>query len=115
MYTWLQHTHAAVPHYGTSEFTFLRGALATIDRPYPFIIDHLHHHIGTTHVAHHINYSVPHYKAKLFTNELKLILGKYYNFDSTGIYQSLVKTARKCHYVNDVTAIQLYKQHSNSK
>jgi len=34
IYTWLHHTDASVPHYGTDDWTWLKGALATIDRPY---------------------------------------------------------------------------------
>ena len=62
-YTWLQHTHPAVPHFGDASFTWLRGALSTVDRPYPWIYDALHHHIGTTHVLHHLNFKIPHYHA----------------------------------------------------
>ncbi|KAF5941330.1 hypothetical protein HYC85_022497 [Camellia sinensis] len=32
--TWLQHTHPALPHYDSSEWDWLRGALATCDRDY---------------------------------------------------------------------------------
>ena len=53
-YTWLQHTHPEVPHFGDDSFTWLRGALSTVDRPYPWLYDELHHHIGTTHVLHHL-------------------------------------------------------------
>ena len=39
----------------------MRGALLTIDRPYGPIFDHLHHKIGSTHVAHHVDSMIPHY------------------------------------------------------
>jgi omega-6 fatty acid desaturase (delta-12 desaturase) len=61
--TWLQHTEPSVPHYGDDEWTWLKGAVLTIDRNYPWIIDHLHHRIGTTHVLHHIFPEIPHYHA----------------------------------------------------
>merc|ERR1711924_47819 len=34
LYTWLQHTSPEVPHFGDDEWTWVRGALCTIDRPY---------------------------------------------------------------------------------
>merc|ERR1711869_34203 len=34
LYTWLQHTSPEVPHFGDDEWTWGRGALCTIDRPY---------------------------------------------------------------------------------
>tara|TARA_B110000008_G_scaffold129541_1_gene131868 strand:+ start:291 stop:1379 length:1089 start_codon:yes stop_codon:yes gene_type:complete len=110
IYTWLHHTHPNIPHYGTDSFTFLKGALSTVDRPYPKIIDELHHHIGSTHVMHHLNYSIPHYRGEKCTEELRDVLGKYYNYDSTPIVKALFETARKCHYIHDITGIQTYKQ-----
>jgi fatty acid desaturase len=53
MYTFLHHTHKNVPHYDAGEWSYIRGALATVDRDYG-IADHLHHRIGSTHVLHHL-------------------------------------------------------------
>lgn len=100
LYTYLQHTHPNVPHYGSNSFSFLKGALSTIDRPYPYIIDELHHHIGTTHVLHHINYSIPHYRAQEYTKEIKKVLGCYYLYDPTPICEALFNTTKECVYVN---------------
>ncbi len=110
VYTWLHHTHPNIPHYGKDSFTFLKGALSTVDRPYPRIIDEWHHHIGSTHVMHHLNYSIPHYRGKKCTEELRGVLGKYYNYDSTPILKALFETAQKCHYVDDVAGVQTYKR-----
>ena len=109
LYTWLHHTHPDIPHYGSDAFTFLRGALSTIDRPYPALIDHLHHHIGSTHVAHHIKYFIPHYRAKALTKELKIVLGNYYNYDPRPIITALVHTSKTCHYVDGLKGVQKYK------
>ena len=108
-YTILQHTDKKIPHYGSDTFTWLRGALSTIDRKYPYIIDEMHHHIGSTHILHHLSYSIPHYYAKQATNELKLVLGDKYNYDSTPFYIALYKTMNVCNYVEEVTGIQYYK------
>ncbi len=107
--TWLQHTHPNIPHYGADEFTFLKGALSTVDRPYPWLIDHLHHHIGTTHALHHINYSIPHYRAQEYTREIKKVLGAEYNFDNTPIWKAALIASKKCVYVEGLNGVQYYK------
>ena len=62
MITYLQHTDPNIPHYSAAEWTFARGALATIDRnmlgpvgPY------LMHGITETHVCHHLVSCVSHF------------------------------------------------------
>ena len=71
--TRLQHTDVDVPHYSQDNHNFVKGALHTIDRPYDKLdpwgfIDFLHHKIGTTHVAHHFDSTIPHYKASGLTS-----------------------------------------------
>ena len=61
--TWLQHTDTDVPHLAASEWSYIKGAFLTIDRPYGAVFDFLHHRIGSTHVAHHVECAIPHYKA----------------------------------------------------
>ena len=68
IYTWLQHTDVDVPHLSADAHTYMRGAFLSIDRPYPPLIDWLHHRIGTTHVAHHIDCTIPHYHAREATD-----------------------------------------------
>jgi len=58
LYTWLQHTDPSLPHYGESDWTWVKGALSTIDRPYT-LFDWFHHHIGSTHVCHHVFSTLP--------------------------------------------------------
>jgi len=95
-YTWLQHTDVDVPHYDTQNWNWAKGALLTIDRPYPFIIDWLHHHIGTTHVAHHVCSSIPHYNAGEATKALKEAFPEHYLYDPTPIHEALWRIACKC-------------------
>ena len=64
VYTWLQHTDVDVPHLADREFSYMRGAFLTVDRPYGRVFDWLHHKIGSTHVAHHIDCTIPHYHAQ---------------------------------------------------
>lgn len=109
LYTWLQHTHEAVPHYGEDEWTWLKGALSTIDRPYPWIIDECHHHIGTTHVLHHMFHTIPHYNAQEATKALREFLGEHYRYDPTPILPAMWKTAKECHYVEGLEGVQYFQ------
>jgi len=106
LYTWLQHTDPEVPHYGEDEWSWLKGAVSTIDRPYPWIVDELHHHIGTTHVCHHVFHELPHYNAVEATAALKKTLGSHYKYDPTPITRALWKTAATCHYVEGLEGVQ---------
>jgi omega-6 fatty acid desaturase (delta-12 desaturase) len=109
LYTWLQHTSKDIPHYGDKEWTWLKGALCTVDRPYPWIIDELHHHLGSTHVCHHLFHEIPHYHAVEATKALKAALGTQYRYDKTPIARATWNTARECHYVDGVEGVQYYK------
>lgn len=107
--TWLHHSDAQIPHYGPDSFTWSRGALSTVDRAYPWLIDQLHHHVGTTHVLHHIHAKIPHYRAKKGTEIVKRIFGEYYRKDDTPFFKALVRSFRQCRYVEGVEGIQFYK------
>jgi omega-6 fatty acid desaturase (delta-12 desaturase) len=110
LYTWMQHTDLTVPHYGDSEWTWLRGALCTIDRPYG-IFDFFHHKIGSTHVCHHVFSKVPAYNAKKATKHLKEFLEPrgLYRYDPTWWPIAAWRVATTCHYVEGVEGIQYYK------
>ncbi|CAG7890455.1 unnamed protein product [Brassica rapa] len=71
--TYLQHTHPSLPHYDSSEWDWLRGALATVDRDYG-ILNKVFHNITDTHVAHHLFSTMPHYNAMEATKAIKPIL-----------------------------------------
>jgi len=109
LYTYLHHTHEGVPHFGDESFNFLRGALCTIDRPYPGIINHVHLHIGSTHVLHHLNSRIPHYHAEAATEILKDRLGPLYRYDDRGIVSALWGTFKTCHYVEGVAGLQFFR------
>jgi len=108
LYTWLQHADPSVPHYGAEEWTWVKGALCTIDRPYG-IFDFFHHKIGSTHVAHHLFHEMPFYKADLATAAIKEFLGPLYNYDPTAFYIAMWRIAQTCHFVDDTKGIQYYK------
>jgi len=110
LYTWLQHTAPDLPHFGEDEWTWERGALCTIDRPYgPF--DWMHHHIGSTHVAHHLFFNMPCYHAVEATAALKAFLEPkgLYHYDPTPFPLAAWRIGHQCHYVEAVEGVQLYK------
>jgi len=101
LYTWLQHTDTDVPHFTQEDHNFVKGALHTIDRPYdkldPFgAIDFLHHKIGSTHVAHHYDSSIPHYKAQAATDAIKENFSELYLYDPTPIPEALWRVCKGC-------------------
>ena len=96
VYTWLHHTDTDVPHLGASEFSYMRGAFLSIDRPYGKVLDFLHHSIGSTHAIHHIEHTIPHYHARLATRILKNKFPKVYLYNPTPIYKSLWHIATNC-------------------
>ena len=96
LYTWLQHTDTDVPHLDAQEWSYIKGAFLTIDRPYGAVFDFLHHRIGSTHVAHHVECSIPHYKAMKATEALKKKYPNFYLFDPTPIWSALLRVATKC-------------------
>ena len=96
VYTWLQHTDVDVPHLPADEFTYMRGAFLTIDRPYPPLIDWLHHRIGTTHVAHHIDCTIPHYHAQEATEAIATAFPDAYLYEPTPVHKALWRVARHC-------------------
>jgi len=110
LYTWLQHSDPSVPQYGATEWTWVKGTLSTIDRPYG-IFDFFHHKIGSTHVAHHLFHEMPFYKADEATAAVKAFLEPMglYNYDPTPWYKALWRIAKKCHYVESSDGIQYYK------
>jgi fatty acid desaturase len=100
-YTWLQHTDVDVPHFSSDDHSFVKGALHSIDRPYNKMdpwgaIDFLHHKIGTTHVAHHFDSTIPHYKADVATDAIKESFPEHYLYDPTPIPEALWRVAKGC-------------------
>jgi len=106
--TYLQHTHINVPHYRGDDWTFIRGALATIDRDYG-ILNHVFHHITDSHVCHHLFSTMPHYNAIEATEHLKKVLGSYYLEDKTPVLQALWESWTSCHFVEDDGGVVYYK------
>lgn len=54
MITYLHHTSPDLPKYTPQAWTYLRGALATVDRDPGWLLRHAFHHIVDLHVIHHL-------------------------------------------------------------
>lgn len=52
--TYLHHTHPQVPKYQPEAWTFMKGALATVDREFGWVGKHMLHNIIEYHVIHHL-------------------------------------------------------------
>lgn len=98
-YTWLQHTDRTIPHFSGSEWDWAKGALQTVDRPYGPILNLLHHGIGSTHVAHHLNPRIPHYNAWKATAIIRQQFPDHVQYDSTPIHQAMWRIALDCSFV----------------
>jgi len=109
-YTWLQHTDPSVPQYGADEWTWVKGGLATIDRPYG-IFDFFHHKIGSTHVAHHLFHEIPFYNADEATASIKKFLEPQglYNYNPAPWWKEMWRIASTCHYVDSLDGIQYFR------
>jgi acyl-lipid omega-3 desaturase len=108
--TFLHHTEPGLPWYRGEEWTFLKGAISSIDRDYGFI-NHIHHDIGT-HVAHHIFLNMPHYNLLKATEAIKPIMGEYFHKSEEPVWKSLWRSAINCHYVPD-TGSKVYYTSNN--
>lgn len=100
LYTWLQHTDVDIPHFDDEDWTWVKGAFMTVDRPYGKVLDFLHHHIGSTHVAHHMDARIPHYNAVKATRALQENFPELYRSDPTPIPKVLWRVATRCHVVS---------------
>jgi len=96
VYTWLHHTDSDVPHLSNTEFSFMRGAFLSIDRPYGRVLNFLHHNIGSSHVVHHVCPTIPHYHAKKATVLIKTAFKKAYLFNPDPIHKALWNIACNC-------------------
>jgi omega-6 fatty acid desaturase (delta-12 desaturase) len=110
-YTWLHHTSADTPHYDDADWTYVRGAFCSIDRPYGRVLDLVHHHIGSTHVAHHLFARIPHYHAVEATEAIKAAYPELYRYDPTPIPRALWQVSKECVAVTETPDGWRYTAH----
>lgn len=99
--TFLQHTDLSLPHYDEGEWTWLRGALCTVDRTMGRFLDWKLHFIHSTHVCHHIFSRLPFYRAEEATKALIPVLGKFYNKDDSSFALTLYRNFRDCNFIEN--------------
>ncbi|GET92084.1 fatty acid desaturase, putative [Leishmania tarentolae] len=98
--TYLQHTDIRLPHYSHEHWTFVRGAVAAVDRDYGFLLNHWLHHINDSHVVHHLFSQMPFYNAiKVTRHHIKAILGDNYVEDRRPLVEALCTSWKECAYV----------------
>ncbi|PWA84501.1 Delta(9) fatty acid conjugase-like enzyme [Artemisia annua] len=68
--TFLQHNHPSIPHYDSTEWTWMRGALSAIDRDIGLMLVKSQ---TDYHVVHHLFPAIPRYHAREATEALKPI------------------------------------------
>jgi omega-6 fatty acid desaturase (delta-12 desaturase) len=105
MITDLQHTDPRLPHYRASAYSWIKGAVCTMDRDYG-VMNVMHHHIADTHVCHHLFSHMPHYHAEEASAAIKPLLGDFYLVDTCspgllGIAETLWITATQCRFVEN--------------
>lgn len=108
--TFLHHTEPELPWYRGEDWTFLKGAISSIDRDYG-LVNHIHHDIGT-HVAHHIFLNIPHYNLLKATEAIKPVMGEYFHKSDEPIWKSLWRSSVSCHFVPDAGG-QVYYTSNN--
>ncbi|KAF8653567.1 hypothetical protein AX16_003877 [Volvariella volvacea WC 439] len=110
MLTYLHHTDPSIAHYRKAEWSFIRGAVSTVDRPLlgwagRFFL----HNVSHDHVSHHLFSSIPFYNQPQVTEIIKKILKEDYNYDSTNSFRALYRTFTQCCFIEDEGDIVFYK------
>jgi omega-6 fatty acid desaturase (delta-12 desaturase) len=120
--TFLQHTDPLIPHYRAPEFTFPRGALATLDRNLlgdcgkimGWIGAHATNGISETHVLHHVSSKIPHYNAWEASDALRKRLRQagIVLQGGPGGWSEVYRVFRACRFVEDEGNVIFYKNAS---
>ncbi|KAK1751276.1 fatty acid desaturase-domain-containing protein [Echria macrotheca] len=103
--TYLHHNHPDVHHFDADNWTFVKGALATVDRDFGFVGRHLFHGIIDTHVVHHLFPRIPFYYAEEATEAIKPVVGDLYHRESRSFIGQLWETFTTCKYVEEDPAM----------
>ncbi|KAL1748785.1 fatty acid desaturase-domain-containing protein [Schizophyllum fasciatum] len=110
MFTYLHHSDPTIPHYRKEEWSFLRGAAATVDRPLLGWMGRFFlHNISHDHVAHHFFIQAPFYNGPEITKAVKSVLKDDYNYDSTPSFYALYRSFTQCQFVENEGGIVFYK------
>ncbi|KAF7308817.1 Delta-12 fatty acid desaturase [Mycena kentingensis (nom. inval.)] len=110
MLTYLHHVDPTIPYFRKAQWSFLRGAVSTVDRPFlgwagRFFL----HNVSHDHISHHLFSSIPFYNQPLVTQHIKEVLKENYNYDSTNSFRALYRTFTQCCFIEDDGDIVFYK------
>ncbi|KZT10498.1 uncharacterized protein LAESUDRAFT_427677 [Laetiporus sulphureus 93-53] len=110
MLTYLHHSDPTIPHYRKQEWSWVRGAAATVDRPLlgwagRFFL----HNVSHDHVAHHFFSYAPFYNQPEITKCVRKVLREHYNYDSTNTFYALFRSFTECVFIEDEGTIVFYK------
>ncbi|KAF8321137.1 hypothetical protein DL93DRAFT_2163444 [Clavulina sp. PMI_390] len=109
MLTYLHHTDPTMPHFRKDTWTFVRGAITTIDRPLLGWIGRFFlHNVSHDHVAHHLISSIPHWNGQEATAALRKVLGDDYNYDSSNTFRALYRSFSECLFIEDTGDVVFY-------
>ncbi|TBU48918.1 fatty acid desaturase-domain-containing protein [Dichomitus squalens] len=110
MVTFLHHSDPTIPHFRKEEWSFLRGAASTVDRPtLGWIGRFFFHNVAHDHVAHHFFSHIPFYHQPAVTDAIKAVLRENYNYDSTNTFYALYRSFTECVFIEDEGSIVFYK------
>lgn len=110
--TFLQHTDIRVPRYDSNQWTFARGAGATIDRDFGFVGEFFFHDLIETHVIHHYCGRIPFYQARMATEAIKPVLGVHYLRSDENMFLMLWKAIRWCEFVEGDDGVMMFRNHN---
>ncbi|CAK5266776.1 unnamed protein product [Mycena citricolor] len=105
MITYLHHTDPILPHYRSGNWTFARGAAATIDRDFlGWQGRFFFHDVAHFHVIHHFFPTIPWYNAEEATCYLRQAIGPHYHRSSSSVFKALWISYQFCQFVEDTGA-----------
>lgn len=109
--TYLQHSDIRLPHYSPDEWTFVRGALATMDRSFGPALGWWLHHINDSHVVHHLFSQMPFYNAIEVTRKhCREILGDMYQITDRSMFGAVWESWKECRYVVPKEGIMVFRK-----
>lgn len=112
---YLHHTDLALPHYDDVAWTYVRGAVATMDRDLGFIDHHIFHSITSTHVLHHHFSAILFYHTDEATATIIPVMGPYHRPISGGMLgfmASLWHSARWCQWADLCGGVEGVRKHA---
>lgn len=111
--TYLHHTDPRLPWYRGGAWTFVRGALSTVDRRYG-VLERLHHDAGC-HVVHHLFPAIPHYHLRIAAAAVRPVLGDRYREDHRPVLHALRAAMRTCRVVPATGDAVYYEEGATSR